>query len=368
MLFNDIIAFLESIAPLQYQENYDNCGLLVGDKQTTVTGVLTTLDVTEAIIEEAIANNCNLVVAHHPVIFKGIKKINNANAAGRIIIKAILNNIGIYAIHTNLDNVIGGVNYKIAEKIGLQNVAMLLPKKQLIKKLTVFVPQSHIEILTQSLHKAGAGHIGNYTDCSFTSKGIGSFKPNDKSNPHVGEKNILEKVKEYRLEVIFPMHIEQNLIAAMYQMHPYEEVAYDITVLENTNQEIGSGTIGITTEKYTTKAFLLNLKEIFGVHTIKHTEMLDTNAVAKNLKIAVCGGAGSFLLPHAIAQNADIFISSDFKYHEYFEAQRKILIADIGHYESEQFTKYLLYELISKKFANIVVLLSKTNTNPVHYL
>jgi len=372
MQIKEIIFYLESIAPRAYQESYDNSGLIVGYFDTEITGILTTLDVTEDVVNEAIALNINLIIAHHPIIFKGLKKLNGSNYVERTVIKAIKNDIAIYAIHTNLDNVKGGVNFKIAEKLGLKNVRILVPKKELLRKITVFVPKQNTDQLIAALHKAGAGSIGNYTDCSFRTEGIGTFKPNDEANPAIGKANTLESVTENRVEMIFPLDLEGNVIKAMYQTHPYEEVSYHLSTLENESQDIGSGAIGDLDWKGDVVEFLKNVKSIFNVPTIKHTK-LKTLPIAfetklKTLKIAVCGGSGSFLLYDAVGQGAAIFISSDFKYHEYFDADNRIVIADIGHYESEQYTKDLLYEIISNKFPNIAVLLSKTNTNPVHYL
>ncbi len=363
MLLKTIITEIEKFAPLAYQESYDNCGLLTGHKEQEVTGAILCLDCIEALVDEAIQKNCNLIIAHHPIIFSGLKKLNGTNYIERTIIKAIQNNIAIYACHTNLDNVKLGVNKKIADKLGLINQQILSPKKSLLKKLVTFVPPTHLEIVRESLFNAGAGNIGNYDSCSFNLEGTGSFRGNENSNPFIGEKGKLSLEKETRLELIFETVNEATIISALKQNHPYEEVAYDIYQLENTYQNIGSGMVGELEKPISETEFLENLKSIFKVKVIKHTAL--TNKRIK--KVALCGGSGSFLLKNAINSKSDIYISSDFKYHEFFDAENQILVADIGHYESEQFTPEIFYEIISNKFPTFASYLTETNTNPVNY-
>ena len=363
MLLKTILTEIEKFAPLAYQESYDNCGLLTGHKEQDVTGALLCLDCTEAIVEEAIQKKCNLIIAHHPIIFGGLKKINGSNYVERTIIKAIQNNIAIYACHTNLDNVKLGVNKKIADKLGLINQQILSPKKSLLKKLVTFVPATHLEVVRENLFNAGAGNIGNYESCSFVLEGTGSFKGNENSNPFIGEKGKLSLENETRLELIFEAINESQIISALKQNHPYEEVAYDIYLLENSYQNIGSGMVGELENPISEKEFLEKLKSIFKLKVIKHTTL--TNKSIK--KVALCGGSGSFLLKNAINSKSDIYISSDFKYHEFFDAENKILIADIGHYESEQYTPEIFYEIISNKFPTFASYLTETNTNPVNY-
>jgi dinuclear metal center YbgI/SA1388 family protein len=363
MLLKTIITEIEKFAPLAYQESYDNCGLLTGHKEQEVTGAILCLDCIEAVVDEAIQKNCNLIIAHHPIIFSGLKKLNGTNYIERTIIKAIQNNIAIYACHTNLDNVKLGVNKKIADKLGLINQQILSPKKSLLKKLVTFVPPTHLDIVRESLFNAGAGNIGNYDSCSFILEGTGSFRGNENSNPFIGEKGKLSLEKETRLELIFETVNEATIISALKQNHPYEEVAYDIYQLENTYQNIGSGMVGELEKPISETEFLENLKSIFKVKVIKHTAL--TNKRIK--KVALCGGSGSFLLKNAISSKSDIYISSDFKYHEFFDAENQILVADIGHYESEQFTPEIFYEIISNKFPTFASYLTETNTNPVNY-
>lgn len=362
MIINDIIQLFEAYAPLQLQESYDNSGLITGDKKASITGALITLDCTEAVVEEAITNNCNLIIAHHPIVFSGLKKITGKNYVERVIIKAIKNDIAIYAVHTNLDNVSDGVNGKIAEKLGLQNIRVLQNKTGILKKLVTFIPLSHVEQVQQAVFKAGAGHIGNYSDCGFSHTGTGSFKGNELSSPFAGKPNELHLEEEIRFETIVPVYLQQEIISALLKAHPYEEVAYDIIPVENTFNGIGGGLIGELTNELSSSDFLKTLKEKMELEVIKFTPF---NKPIK--KIALCGGAGQFLLKQALQQGADVFISADFKYHEFFDAEQNLMIADIGHYESEKFTKELMFDLIMKKNPTFALLLSKINTNPVNY-
>lgn len=359
----DIVQHLERIAPLAYQESYDNAGLIVGDASKNVSNILITLDVTEEVIDEAISKNCELIVAHHPIIFKGLKKLTGGNYVERTVIKAIKNDIAIYASHTNLDNIKNGVNAKIAEKLGLKNLKILSPKKGQLVKLSVFVPQEESANLKKALHKAGAGQIGEYADCAFESQGTGSFLPSDKANPSIGEKGKLESVEETKIEVIFPMHMKGKILRAMKLAHPYEEVAYYLHQLENTFDDLGSGMIGEIDSPMPAKEFFDYLKEKMDLEVIKHTAEINR----KIQKVALCGGSGSFLISQAKALKADIYISSDIKYHEFFDADGSLIIADIGHYESERFTNEIFYAILKENFANIALHLGQTVTNPIKY-
>ena len=359
----EVIDHLESIAPRAYQESYDNAGLIAGNPDDEVKGVLVSLDATEDIVEEAMQNNCNMVVAHHPIVFRGLKSLTGRNYVERTVIKAIKNDVAIYAIHTNLDNVSEGVNRKICDMIGIQDPTILLPKKQTLNKLVVFVPHENADALLNALSEAGAGNIGNYKNCSFMVSGEGTFQPNEFANPTIGERGQLEKVQEQRIEVIFPAHQAGRVLAAMREAHPYEEVAYYLHTLENENQEVGSGMIGMLPEAMEAEQFLAHLKESMQLNCIRYT----SPPARKIQRVAVCGGAGSFLLPQAVRRQADALVTADFKYHEFFDAEDHLMIADIGHYESEVFTKELLKELLSQKFVSFAVHLAKTNTNPVFY-
>ncbi|MCI0751753.1 MAG: Nif3-like dinuclear metal center hexameric protein [Flammeovirgaceae bacterium] len=360
----DITSYLESLAPKAYQESYDNSGLLTGDPETVVTGILVTLDCIESIIEEAAQKNCNLIVAHHPIIFKGLKKLTGSNYVERTVLSAIRKNIAIYAIHTNLDHVHTGVNKKICEKIGLTNVRILSPKTDTLSKLVTFIPKNETEKVMAAIHAAGAGQIGKYENCSFRVAGTGTFMPSEGSNPHLGEKGKQEYVDENRVEVIFPTHLERKILEAMKQAHPYEEVAYYLSRVENENQEVGAGMIGELDQAMEPSAFLKRLKISMSLSVIRHTKIPDKPVK----KVAVCGGSGSFLLTKAIQQKADVFVTADFKYHYFFDADGRLIIADIGHYESEAYTKELIKEILTKKFPTFAVNFSITDTNPISYL
>ncbi|MBS1946151.1 MAG: Nif3-like dinuclear metal center hexameric protein [Bacteroidetes bacterium] len=363
MKISNIIAHLETIAPPAYQENYDNAGLLTGMPEQECTGVLTALDCTEEIIQEAISMKCNLVVVHHPIIFGGLKKIIGKNYVEKAVIAAIKNDITIYAIHTNLDNVLHGVNSRIADKLGLINRKILLPKEATIKKLCTFVPIADLEKVRTAIFNAGGGNIGDYSEAGFSVEGHGSFKAGLQASPFVGKIGERHYENEARFETIFPAYLQKQIVAALIGAHPYEEVAYDIVELANSNNRIGSGLIGELHGPIDEKAFLHKIKHSFLLAVIKHTRLLGKQA----RRIAICGGAGSFLIPKALAAGADFYITSDIRYHEFFEAQDRMVVADIGHYESEQYTIDLLYDILVEKFPNFAVLKTGLITNPVHY-
>lgn len=364
MQLKEITRIIESVAPLAYQESYDNAGLIIGHPEDEIAGILITLDITEEVLDEAIIKKLNLVIAHHPIVFSGLKKLNGKNYIERCVAKAIKNDIAIYAAHTNLDSVFGGVNSKICEKLGLQNCRILAPMNDFLKKLVTFVPTAEAEKVRTALFSAGAGHIGNYDSCSYNLSGTGSFRGNDLTTPFVGEKNQLHFEEETRIETIFPKNIQSKVITALLDAHPYEEVAYDIYPLDNEYTQAGIGMYGDLQEPVSEIEFLGKLKSTFNCKVIRHTELLGKPIS----RVAVCGGSGSSYLNKAKAVNADIFVSGDFKYHQFFDAEKQIVVADIGHYESEQFTKEVFYELLTKKFPRFAVHLSGINNNPVNYL
>ncbi len=359
----EITTVLEALAPLSYQESYDNAGLQTGDPTAQVTGILVTLDCTEEVLDEAVRKGCNLIVAHHPVIFKGIKQLTGRTYVERTLVKAIQHNIAIYASHTNLDNVLQGVNTKIANKLGLLNQRILRPKMQTLMQLVTFVPVAATEHVLEALHQAGAGQIGQYSNCSFQVQGTGRFLPSANANPRIGTAGKPEQVPENRLEVIFPAHLQPAVMAALHNAHPYEEVAHYLYHLENQNQEAGIGITGELPKALTEAEFLAYLKDNMHLQGLRYTSVGDR----KIKKVAVCGGAGSFLITDALRHGADVLVTGDVKYHEFFDADKKIMVADIGHYESEVFTKEIFYDVISKNFANFAVYLSEVNTNPVRY-
>lgn len=361
---SDITRLIEEFAPTALQEDYDNAGLQVGSKDMFVKGVLLCIDVTEAVIDEAIERDCNLILSHHPLIFRAIKQITGKDYIQRCIVKAIKNDVAIYSAHTNLDNVLNGVNGKIADKIGLKNRSILSPKSGNLLKLITFVPHAFTEKVQSALFKAGAGTIGDYDSCSFNSVGTGTFRATDNANPFVGKVGKLHTEPETRVEVILPKYRINQAVEALKLTHPYEEPAFDIIPLLNDWNTVGAGIVGELEAPMNEVDFLLFLKTNFNVDVIRHTPFL----MREIKKVALCGGAGSEFLRDAIAQGADVFVSGDFKYHEFFEADERILIADIGHYESEQFTKEVFYEIITKKIPNFALQISEVNTNPINYL
>ncbi|HXL58750.1 MAG TPA: Nif3-like dinuclear metal center hexameric protein, partial [Chitinophagaceae bacterium] len=307
--------------------------------------------------------NCNLIVTHHPIIFGGLKKITGRNYVESTIITAIKNDIAIYGIHTNLDNIVKGVNDKIADQLGLINRKILAPKSGQLMKLFTFAPVEHAERVRSAIFEAGAGTIGNYTECSFNAEGTGTFKGEQGTNPFVGKVGKRHEEKEIKMEFIFPAYLQKHIVASMLKAHPYEEAAYDIVPLANEYMQAGSGLIGELQTPIAEEQFLYQLKKGFGLSIIKHTKLLGKPVQ----KIALCGGAGSFLISRAITAGADIYITADVKYHEFFDANDRLVIADIGHWESEQFTVHLLFDILKSKFPTFAVLKSEVRTNPVYY-
>jgi dinuclear metal center YbgI/SA1388 family protein len=364
MRIYDVISYLENKFPLSSQASFDNCGVQVGEVSNDLKGVLIALDCTLEVVQEAIDLGVNLIIAHHPLIFKGIKSLTGKNYVEKIVIKAIENNIVIYGLHTNLDHHLHGVNYEIAKRLRVKNTRVLASSDSSLYKIQVFVPQEYKENLLNAMFSYGAGNLGDYSECSFSSEGKGTFYPLEGSNPFVGglgQRNIENEVK---IEVLVTHHNRSKVIAAMIDAHPYEEVAYDVLKLENQNVYEGSGMIGELEIPMDEIEFLNFVKKEFNCGVIRYTKL--RNKLIKN--VAFCGGSGSFLLKNAISQKADVFITGDFKYHEFFDAENKIIIADIGHYESEQFTSNLIYDVLTEKFVNFAFHLTKVNTNPINYL
>ena len=364
MLIKEITNFLDDKVPPMLQEAYDNSGFLIGDKQQELTGALVCVDVTEQVVDEAIEKSCNLIVSHHPLIFKGLKRLTGQDDVARTVQKIIRNDLSVYAAHTNLDSVDFGVSNILAKKIGLSNLKVMDPKPDILKKLVVFCPSDYAEKVRQAIFDAGAGNIGDYDSCSFNLDGQGSFKAGDNSDPFVGEKGELHYEAEVRVETIFPEFLKGKVLSAMFAAHPYEEVAYDIYPLDNKFEKAGLGMMGALESEMDAEKFLNDLKSRLDLKAIRHT-----NAVGKKIKkVAVCGGAGSFLIGKAKAMGADIFVTADLKYHDFFAADDDFILADVGHYESEKYTKELLNQLIIEKFPTFAPTLSKVDTNPVKYL
>lgn len=363
MKITEITGYLESIAPASLQEHYDNAGLLCGDGNWDCKGVMLSLDATYDVIQEAIDTECNLVISHHPIIFGGLKRLTGKNYVEKALINAIRNDIAIYAIHTNLDNTLEGVNGKIASLLGLENRTSLQPRENALRKLFTFIPLEHAEKVRSAIFSAGAGHIGNYSECSFSISGTGTFRAEEGTKPFVGEKGKRHEENEIKFEVVFPYYLQEAVVEALLKTHPYEEVAYDIVSLANRYPNIGSGLVGNLPGPLDEKAFLQKLKDIFGIPVIRHTGL--TSKMIQ--RVALCGGAGSFLISKALSAGADVYVTADMKYHEFFDANGQILIADIGHFESEQFTINLLQEILLQKFPTFAVLKTTINTNPVRY-
>lgn len=363
MKISAVVEHLEHTASPSLQESYDNAGLITGNINWECSGILVCLDATVEVLEEAKKRNCNLVLAHHPILFRGIKRITGSDYVQQALIAAIKNDIAIYAIHTNLDNVIHGVSGKMAEVLGLQNVQILSGKQGTLAKLYTFVPIESAEEVRKAIFEAGGGNIGNYSECSFNSEGKGTFKAKEGADPYIGEIGKPTTTNEIKIEVVFPVYLEHRVVPAMLKAHPYEEVAYDVIKLENYYQAVGAGVIGELKDPLPEEQFLRLLKQKFNVPLIRHTPLC-----GKTVKrVALCGGAGSFLISKALAAGADFYITADVKYHEFFDANGKTVIADIGHYESEQFTIDLLHQILAEKFPTFAVLKSGTVTNPVNY-
>jgi dinuclear metal center YbgI/SA1388 family protein len=364
MKLKDLCSFLDSAIPLSFQEGYDNAGLQVGLPDKEISSVLITLDVTEEVLDEAGYAGCDVIISHHPLIFIGIKQLSERSATERILLKAIKQDVAIYSAHTNLDALENGVSRKMAEKLVLKNIKVLVPLKNKLLKLVTFIPENHLEKVREALFGAGAGVIGGYDKCSFSTQGTGSFRAGNDTEPYVGEKEKIHFEKEVRFETVLFSHMKGRVIKALLETHPYEEVAYDLYPLENDNVRAGMGCTGELTESLGEKEFLKLLESVFSAKGIRYSKPTGK----KIAKVALCGGAGGPLLYDAIASGADAFVSADIRYHSFFDAGNKILIADIGHFESEKFSTEILYDLIIKKFPKFAVRFSEINTNPINYL
>jgi dinuclear metal center YbgI/SA1388 family protein len=364
MKIKEVISVIETMAPLDYAEDFDNVGLLVGNPEDETTGILVCHDALENVIDEAISKKCNMVVCFHPILFSGLKKITGKNYVERAVLKAIKNDIAIYAVHTALDNHQNGVNKIFCDALGLQNTKILVPKENFIQKLVTYtIPENH-QKLRNALFDAGAGNIGNYENCSFNTQGIGSYQGNENSNPEIGERGEFVENTEIKIEVTFEKHLQSKILKALFSNHVYEEVAYEIYDLKNSHQNIGLGMIGELETEMPEKDFLLFVKNKMKADGIRHSEYLGKPIK----KVAVLGGSGSFAIKKAIQAGADAFLTADLKYHQFYEAENQLLLADIGHYESERYTKNYIVDYLTKKIPNFAIILSEENTNPVKYL
>jgi dinuclear metal center YbgI/SA1388 family protein len=363
MKIAQIVQVLEEAAPKLWQEEYDNSGLIIGDPDKEISHALVCVDVTSAVIAEASEKRCELIISHHPIVFRGLKRVIPGNLTEDLVIQALRNDIAVCSVHTNLDNIERGVSWILGHKIGLAHSRILAPRKGLLRKLVTFCPVNYADKVMQAIFEAGAGLIGNYDSCSFQLRGEGTFRGLEGSQPFVGEKGKVHVENELRLETIFPVNREREIIGALLSAHPYEEVAYDIYPIDNEYNKVGSGMIGDLAAPLTERELLDLLKTVAGSYVIRHSGFLGKPVK----KVAVSGGSGSFLIKDALTQKADAFITADLKYHDFFEAYHKILLVDIGHYESEQFTKELITSILVKKFPTFAVLMTEHNTNAVHY-
>lgn len=363
MQIRELVNYLNTAIPPGLQEDYDNAGLLVGDPGSELKGIMLSVDVTEKVVDEALDKGANFILSHHPLIFHGLKRITGQNHVERSVLKAIKNNIAIYAAHTNLDNLKGGINFLLADKLGLTNQQILRPRRNQLVKLVFFVPHDYADHVRKAVFYAGAGMIGDYDQCSYNLEGQGTFRPGEAANPFAGKKGQMRLEDETRVETFFPDYLTDRVIEAMVKAHPYEEVVYDLYPLKNHDKDAGAGLIGDLEPKMAEKEFLDLIKEKIQSPCIRHTKFLYSFVS----RVAISAGSGSFLLKDAMAQQADVFISADFKYHDFFEADEKIFIADVGHYESEKMSKEFFYDLVTKKFPNFAIHLSAVDTNPINY-
>ncbi|GAC1602258.1 MAG: Nif3-like dinuclear metal center hexameric protein [Hymenobacter sp.] len=366
----DLARLLEAAAPLAYQESYDNAGLQCGNPQAEITGVLIALDCTPAVVAEAQRRGCNVVVAHHPVIFRPLKRLTGATEVEQTLIAALKNDVAIYAAHTNLDNVRGGVNDKLAEKLGLTHTRVLAPQSGTLARLITYVPNRPADQqadvagrVLAALYAAGAGQVGQYADCSFRAEGTGTFTPGAGTRPAIGTPHQPETVPELRLEVLLPLHRQAAVLRALRAAHPYEEVAYELIKLENVLSEVGAGLVGTLPTPLAPAAFRALLKARLLVPVVRHS------AFANDIRtVALCGGAGAFLIVAARAAGADAYVTGDVKYHEFFGAEGQLMLCDVGHFESEQFTSEVFQDLLTAGFGRtFAVLIAETPTNPVQY-
>lgn len=365
MTIQNIASHLNSWAPASTAEDYDNTGLLYGNPEAALSRILVSLDATEEVVEEAISKNCQLIISHHPILFKGLKKFNRRSYVSRALEKAIKNDVALFALHTNLDNDAAGVNLFLAEKLGLlpESLRILRPFHEKLIKLSYFVPVENHEEVLKAAHEAGAGRIGKYYDCSFSVQGRGRFTPGEGCDPSIGEIGKPEEVLEYKVDLIVPDFIFSTVLKSLREAHPYEELAYFASPVLNEWTDKGAGMIGRLPAATELHEFISLVKKSLGLKVLKYTQPVKE----KVQSIAVCGGAGIFLLPDALSAGADVFLTSDVKYHEFFDAEGRIVLMDAGHFETEQFTSEGIVKNLSAQFPNIAVLLSETRTNPVNY-
>ncbi len=364
MRIAEIIKVLETLAPLNRAEDFDNVGLLLGNKHAEATGVLVCHDALETVVDEAISKNCNLIVAFHPIIFSGLKSITGKNYVERSVMKMLKNDIALYAIHTALDNDSNGVNKYLADALGIIDCRFLMPKKNHLLQLVTYVPENEVEKVKNALFAAGGGHISNYSECSFSSVGMGTFKPEERAQPVIGAVGTRTEIPEMKIELLFERGQQVALLRALKEAHPYEEVAYQVYALENDSSNAGLGMIGNLTTEWSETDFLHLVKEKLQLPFLRHSAF-----TSKKIKlVALLGGSGSSGIQAAKNAGADAYITADLKYHDFFSAENQLLLIDAGHYETEQFIKSKIADFLKEKLPNFAIILANTNTNPVNYL
>ncbi|HOM03833.1 MAG TPA: Nif3-like dinuclear metal center hexameric protein [Acetivibrio sp.] len=361
----EIIKYMEELAPNSLAEDYDNVGLLVGSRESIVERILVCLDVTSKIVDEAIAKKADLIVSHHPVIFKGLKRINEDDPKGSIIYRLIKNSIGVYSAHTNLDVACGGVNDYLSSVLGLTKIANLKDyRAEKLYKIVVFVPHESVDSVRDAMSRAGAGWIGNYSDCSFMTAGTGTFRPLEGTNPYIGTTGNLEKVDEYRLETIVSQKDLKKAIEAMVKAHPYEEVAYDIYPLEIKGRQYGMGNVGALDIPKSLEEFVAVVKEKLGVKNVRVIGGINREIK----KVAVFCGSFDREVMEAAKSKADVLVTGDVKYHDAVDMlEMEMCVIDAGHFNTERIIADRLFELIKENFPQIEVMKSNMEEDPFKF-
>ncbi|MGM0602343.1 MAG: Nif3-like dinuclear metal center hexameric protein [Bacillota bacterium] len=366
----EIISLMGEIAPVKLAEEWDNVGLQIGDLSNEVNKVLLALDLNTEVIDEAVDNNCNMIITHHPVIFNGINSVSSESAVGDMIIRLIKNDIIVFSAHTNLDIVEEGLNDFICRKLGIEDFQPLdVTQIGNYYKFVVFVPENHIENIKSAVFKNGGGKLGNYSHSGFVSKGKGSFKPLKGSEPYIGSTEKIEEVDEIRLETIVAEDKLDKVLKAVLKAHPYEEAAYDIYEIKRTSNVDGIGRIGYLTDTMLLGDYINTVKEKLNLPYLKFVGKKDK----KIKKVAVCNGSGADFIKKAGYKGADLYLTGDIKYHEAQHAEElDLALIDIGHYESEIWVKELLYDKLTslaekRNKKDVEFIISAVNTNPWNY-
>lgn len=363
MKISEITGAIEKYAPLWLQEEWDNAGLQVGDTDREATGAVLCVDATEAIVDEAIDRGVNLVISHHPLLFRGLKRITGRTATERIVAKALKHDIAIYSAHTNMDSAPGGVSWATGRRAGLTAMRTLVPQQGRLMKLAVFVPSAYSNAVSEALWNAGAGRMGNYDRCAYMTDGRGTYRPLPGADPAIGTVGQSHTEAETRIEVVFPTAISGRVVQAMLKAHPYEEPAFDLIPLANDITSAGLGVIGSLKTPMPASEYIAWVKQALGIGAIPYAG--DARRMVH--RVALCGGAGAEFIGNAIAAGADLYMCGDLKYHDFTTHADSIVLADIGHYESEQCTKEIFYDIIQKNFPNFATYYAEEDKNPISY-